>query len=138
MRFMHLLTFLFILSSCTILTKEECESIDWVQKGSKDALEGRTKDEFQDYQMACSENGVKISKRSYYKGFIQGLRKFCTYKSGYQFGLQDRYYRSTCPPKAGKKFLRGYNQGIKEAELQEREEELNRREQELQEESEDS
>ena len=50
MRFMHLLTFLFILSSCTILTKEECESIDWVQKGSKDALEGRTKDEFQDYQ----------------------------------------------------------------------------------------
>ena len=56
-------------------------------------------------------------------GFRAGLKVFCTYKSGYQFGHEGNNYNNICPKKTEEQFFKAYTLGKKEYEEEKRHQE---------------
>lgn len=104
---------IFNLISCAIITKEDCNTINWESKGEQDASEGESISRFSKYQETCKEHGINISKENYVKGHRDGLKRFCTYKSGYQHGEQGSDPFTECD-QIGYTFSRGYEEGFQE------------------------
>ncbi|HAG90231.1 MAG TPA: hypothetical protein DCL41_00065 [Bdellovibrionales bacterium] len=137
MKILILVSLFFVISSCATLSKEECVTMDWEQRGKVDALEGKTSDVFVDYTKTCAKHGIQPAQEGYMKGRAEGLKHFCTYENGQQFGLKGNNYEGVCPMEMEPAFMRGYEIGrkefllkVKEQELKEREEELKRKEEE--------
>lgn len=105
-----LLTFL---SSCASLTQEDCTNTSWAQKGELDGSKGESLSIFSKYQQQCHEHGVAISKAAYTQGYNIGLRKFCTYKSGYEQGLEGSDPLTECD-QISSSFTKGHEEGFKE------------------------
>ena len=125
------LIFTVILCSCSSLSKKDCETMNWQQKGKDDGAAGTAKTAFIKYQRMCSEHHVITDQRSYEKGHAEGLKSFCTYDSGYDYGRANEEYAGVCPKEAEADFIRGYRIGKKEHELKAREERIAKREKEL-------
>lgn len=99
--------------SCTTLGKKGCKQGDWVMAGYKDALAGKPQ-KFMDQQVqACSNFGITINTDEYTEGYESGLRKFCTFKSGYNFGRDNHKYQDSCPSDLEPDFFKGYVEGQK-------------------------
>ena len=80
------------------------------EAGYKDAVNG----EKENYaKSSCLKLSAKPGQKHYIKGRTAGLKEFCTYKSGYQWGLHSQIYKDTCPAKTRIGFLRGYRAGDK-------------------------
>jgi len=78
--------------------------------GYKDAVQG----EKNNYaQSSCLKISAKPGQKQYIKGRTAGLKEFCTYKSAYQWGLNSRTYKETCPANKRATFLKGYRAGDK-------------------------
>ena len=56
---------------------------------------------------------TQLSQTQYKKGWKNGLKTFCTYESGYQWGLHGRVYEKTCPIEKKGPFVKGYVAGNK-------------------------
>ena len=54
-----------------------------------------------------------MNEEQYNEGYEDGLEKFCTYKSGYQFDLEGNLYNNTCSKKNEDRFFEGYALGKK-------------------------
>ncbi|MCB9093235.1 MAG: DUF2799 domain-containing protein, partial [Halobacteriovoraceae bacterium] len=130
MKKLILIFFLFI-ASCTTLTKEDCQSMNWFEKGRSDAMNGKTIKAFSEYNKTCSQYNVTVDHEKYASGRVQGLTFFCTYENGQLFGRGGEAYLGICPQKLEPEFLKGYYIGKKEAELKKKEQELELREQDL-------
>ena len=116
---------------CSLMSKKDCETANWQSKGYSDAINGETANKFANYKNNCSEHGIKPDLDKYAKGRAMGLKKFCTYKNGYRFGLQGGYYKDICPATIETEFFKGYTLGKKEYQLEKREEEIKNRERRL-------
>lgn len=113
MTFIVLLT---VLTSCASLTQEDCNNTNWTQKGELDGSNGKSLAKFSNYQQQCREHGVVISKANYRQGYILGLRKFCSYKSGYELGLDGSDPLNECN-KISPSFTKGYEEGFREFQM---------------------
>ncbi|OFZ28562.1 MAG: hypothetical protein A2622_05575 [Bdellovibrionales bacterium RIFCSPHIGHO2_01_FULL_40_29] len=122
-----------IVSSCTTLSKKDCQTINWYEWGKSDALKGKTSMVFTDYTKTCSKHGIALDKDNYIKGRVEGLKNFCTYKNGEQFAHKGETYRSVCPQQWEPEFLKGYQLGKRNYELEQKERELELRKQDLEE-----
>ena len=105
------LLLLLTLSSCATLSKEDCTSTDWRQRGQLDGSTGDSVQEFAKYQQQCQEHGVSISKASYLEGYWQGLKSFCNYDNGYKNGLEGTEPMKECES-VGVTFSKGYHKGF--------------------------
>ncbi len=119
------------LVACTSLSKRECATMNWEEKGRADGMEGESLSTFTKYQKECSKHHIMTDKRSYERGRSEGLMIFCTYDGGYDFGSKNGTYRNVCTKETEANFFKGYNIGKKEYELKAREAEIERREEEL-------
>ena len=59
----------------------------------------------------CLKLSENQGQKEYTKGHSVGLKVFCTYDQGYDFGLQGKTYLNTCPKKRSSVFLKGYRAG---------------------------
>lgn len=102
------------LVGCTMITKKDCEQGDWEQIGLKAGKRGESKEHYAKVEIKCSQYGILSNKDQYNKGRRAGLKLFCTYESGRQFGYMNNAYSAACPEKLERDFLRGYNLGKSE------------------------
>lgn len=80
------------------------------EAGYKDAVQG----EKNNYaESSCVKISARPGQKQYIKGRAAGLKEFCAYKSAYQWGLNRRTYKGTCPAKKRAAFLKGYRAGDK-------------------------
>ena len=92
------------------------------EEGYSHALEGNPSSVFS--HAKCLKLSKKHSNREYMKGWKAGMKIFCTYKNGYQFGLDNGYYRNICSKKLEPDFFKGYTLGLQEYRAKKRQEEL--------------
>ena len=59
----------------------------------------------------CLKLSKTHSQKEYVKGRVAGLKVFCTYDKGYEFGLKAKKYLYICPKRRAKTFLKGYRAG---------------------------
>lgn len=91
---------------------QECKDTDWEYLGQLDVMEGK-----QDlvtrgkrYFRTCKDNGVPMDARAYQRGWMRGLKNFCTPESGKAYaeaGL--RFQPGYCPAQLEAAFLQGYS-----------------------------
>ena len=102
-----------IIFGCTSLEERlrvsECKARNSYNDGYSDATNG-SESQFHIYNNKCEQYGVSLNQNLYIKGYKKGIGVFCTYKSGYQFGLKAGKYKNTCPINK-EEFLKGYNEG---------------------------
>ena len=72
----------------------------------------------------CLKLSKTQSQREYTKGRNAGLKVFCTYRSGYNLGLNNDYYQNICPKKLEPNFFKGYTLGLQEYKADQRQKEL--------------
>jgi hypothetical protein len=131
MKSIFLILIAVVVSSCTTLSKEDCQTMNWDERGKSDALKGKTSKVFADYSQTCNKHGVAVNPDEYAKGRDRGLRLFCTYENGQQFGREGKSYNKVCPQNLEIEFLKGYHIGKREYEIEQKEKVLERRKQEL-------
>ena len=124
-------SFVLLLSSCTSMSKEDCTDANWGKLGYKAATKGEPNSHLEDVSQQCMEYGIRPDRKKYFRGRNAGLKKFCTYESGRDYGYHGNYYRGICPKKLEKDFLRGYKFGKQELALEEQQEELRRQQEEV-------
>lgn len=118
-------------SSCTTLSKEECQSMNWFAQGKSDGMRGQSAKEFAKYHKACSKHSISVDLEAYVNGRVRGLQTFCTYESGHQEGLDGKEYFGVCPKDLEADFLKGFRLGKREYELRQKEEAIAQRKREL-------
>ena len=101
-----------LFTSC--ITASYCRNINTYQQGYLDALRGKMAKSFNKTIRSCAEYKVRLNVKKYNKGWIVGLKKFCTYKRGYQFGSTGGEYQDICPKNLEVDFFKGYTLGLQE------------------------
>jgi hypothetical protein len=106
-----LLVVTLFLTSCSTMSKEECQTVNWKDKGFEDATEGNPV-HLSKHTKACAEAHITPNRPLYMAGYNAGARQFCNYESGVRFGKTGRSTRSICNgPGQRQKFIRGYQKG---------------------------
>ncbi len=112
---------LLVLSGCASLSKEECLSADWYTIGYEDGLKGRSRGRLGNHRKACVEYGVTPETHKYFKGYDDGLVRYCVPGNGYKVGLAGHSVRAVCPSGLSRDFSAAYQYGrriyIAESEL---------------------
>lgn len=123
---------LILLSSCSVLSKKDCQSMDWFEGGRIDGSQGQDSYKFVKYSEACLKHGISVDHAKYAEGRQAGLSVFCTYQNGLRNGKNGKNYQNVCPKHLETGFLKGYNLGKREHEFESKKRDLDRRERELQ------
>jgi len=111
-----LLLVLVVVQACVSLSKEECAKGDWLSVGEKDGARGlHPEEQFKFHVFSCKRAKVMPDYTSWYKGFQQGLLRYCTPLSGLHYGQLSKRYYNLCPADTERDFLRGYNLGRKQS-----------------------
>lgn len=86
-----------------------CRTMNWEDKGRSDAMSGLA---VQSEQLkSCSTHPISKAVERYSEGRTKGLKDFCTYEGGLNFGKIGGQYHETCPKALETAFLKGYSQG---------------------------
>lgn len=97
-------------SACgTVMTKETCQSTNWVEKGREEGASGLSFENIDKYKEACAKNKITIEEKLYVAGYLEGLKTYCTQENGYKRGVKGGRPH-TCPEDSP--YLVGYNEGI--------------------------
>ena len=81
------------------------------EAGYSDAVSGRTSSAFS--YVKCLKLSVEESQKEYERGRTSGLKVFCSYEKGYEFGESGKKYLGICPERSEREFLKGYKKGDK-------------------------
>ena len=110
--FLIFLIFFLFLGACNHLNKS-CLEINWYEVGRQDSTRGRKwEDTFSERKQICSFKKDSHHERSYKNGFDVGLREYCSFKTGYIYGLSKTEEQAkVCPEDLKKKFSNGYEAG---------------------------
>lgn len=104
MRYLLLLLF----STACSLSKKDCETADWYERGFRDGRVGEFTSALTKYKQQCAAHKVEIEIQHYKMGYNDGLAVFCTFDNGYKEGLVGRVDLDVCPPKSRGEYYRGY------------------------------
>lgn len=108
-----LLGVIFLASSCSSLSEEDCKSGDWIAIGKEDGLKGHNKDRLETHQKACSEYGITIDSNQYHKARKKGLITYCS-RTGEKNGKEGKedLTPKVCQDSSSYKtsFKKGYNE----------------------------
>lgn len=100
-----------LLSSCAVMSEEECAYSDWTAVGYEDGADGRTSDRFGDYRRACAEFGITPDFAAWQDGRDRGLVEYCQPLRGFQIGQSGGRYNGVCNSQLEPDFLEGYRLG---------------------------
>ncbi|MCL1078360.1 DUF2799 domain-containing protein [Parashewanella spongiae] len=110
-----------ILSGCQVISPKECQSTDWLSRGINDGNNGRSANILSEYIQACSEANITVDSKAWRSGYNTGIRSYCAPENGYTVGRQGLTYNGVCP---NSEFLKNYNTGRSEYELEQQKQEL--------------
>ena len=102
---------------------EQC----YFKKGYNEATSGKTrsvKTASSIGNTACVDLTKKSNREQYNTGWQKGIKDFCSYASGYKFGLKGGEYQNTCRKADEDVFFRAYSMGLKEYKAEQRQKEL--------------
>jgi hypothetical protein len=100
-----------LFAGCSSMSEKQCRSVDWNERGERDAYDGQARERIASYQEACGEFGIQADVAAYNAGYAKGLQLYCTPQRGYAAGKAGSGYRRTCPPQSEPAFLAGYDTG---------------------------
>lgn len=104
---------LFALVSCSSsVSKQECEKMDWVQRGIDDGSQGIPSAQVAKYSDRCQYFGMFIDRPGYLQGHTDGLRKYCSFAEGKKKGLEGADPFFDCD-RVTMDFRRGFDEGNK-------------------------
>lgn len=117
MRFLFLF---FILTGCSTWDREKCLTTNWYDQGREDAAESGIEN-FPAYKRECGKEGIGLASKeaSYRKGFLEGLRSWCTFQNGFNQGLSGKVSTTKCDA-INPAFARGLEEGYREFRVTER------------------
>lgn len=93
------------------MSKEECLTANWLDRGYRDGREGYPLSRLQDHYKACQEVGVVPEERAYRKGHSEGIYEYCRPERALIEGREGRMYRNACPAQLEREFLHYYRAG---------------------------
>lgn len=102
-----------LLTGCSTLSQQECETGDWHGIGYFDGRNGHPVTRLNDHQKACAEYSIPINTQIYMQARADGLLQYCQPESGYQEGRNGREYKNVCPFELESAFLMEYRLGEK-------------------------
>lgn len=100
---------LYLLGSCSSLTKDDCKNIDWNRKGFEEGSRGETSN-IRSYENQCRDFGISAPLSGYVDGHRKGLKQFCTYKNGHDLALSGSMSVRDCEV-LSVEYTRGYREG---------------------------
>lgn len=115
-----LISLFFLVSSCASMKPNYkfCKETNWQDLGYADAkLDRPLESSFQKYEYMCKafdEKEYKPNRTMYQHGHFVGVKDFCTYTQGNQFGLSQKFTSVNCTKIKHKDFYRGIKDGINE------------------------
>lgn len=112
------------LSSCSTLSKSECEATDWEQIGFEDGEKGIAATSNTAYKESCANFEVDVDQQAYSQGHIKGMNLFCQAENGFEFGEQGYKYSVVCPQEFEDEYAVGYQFYIAHSNLNEMEKTL--------------
>ncbi len=104
---------LLLLLGCSQLTEEQCDSMDWYQKGIEDAVTRDYDQKHLEYKETCAAHGIEVNSKHYKDGYNKGLEKYCTDKTAFDLGMRGEEIHQGCL-EVNKKFQAKYDSGYKE------------------------
>jgi hypothetical protein len=107
----HLLTLSTLLSSCAIMSPEECKAANWLQVGFDDGRNGAQLNRLQYRSETCAKAGVQVPLDTYHSGRNAGLLHFCTPQKAVEMGLSGSDYHGQCPAQLDGTFKRFWTAG---------------------------
>ena len=124
-----------LLSTCTVMSEEECRYADWEAVGYEDGSAGLGIDRFGNYRSDCAEFGITPDFGAWQSGREAGLVNYCQPRQGFNLGRSGRSYDGVCAGELEPGFLEGYRLGSELNELRRIvssiESELNSRQEEI-------
>lgn len=106
-----LFTGLLILSGCATLDQEECLNADWRTIGYEDGARGYATSRIASHRKACAKYGIAPDFDRYEQGRLEGLREYCTPRTGYRLGTGGKRYPDICPGDLEPAFSDAYQRG---------------------------
>ncbi|WP_338518665.1 DUF2799 domain-containing protein [Alteromonas gracilis] len=103
------------------LGKAQCvTSSSWEEIGFTVATDGKPATEFYALVEACDQTTDETQETLFVKGYMAGIKNFCTYDNGYQLGLTEETYPNVCPSSMADNFMHGFKVGMKKQASNER------------------
>src|SRR5690606_6739316 len=99
----------FAVGCSSVMTADECQSVNWYNKGLIDGQTGVYKEQLDDYVKICSKANVVVDKDDYSRGYMEGLKEYCTFDRGMDIGVKGGASHN-CP--ADSEYAEGYAKGI--------------------------
>ncbi|MDF2152806.1 DUF2799 domain-containing protein [Vibrio sp. CAU 1672] len=116
-RIAPLFVILALLSGCSSMSPEQCQTADWYRVGYQDGRNGNNPDILYDYIKDCREAGVTPDHHKWQDGFDKGTILYCSPDNGYNVGAEGRTYYGVC---SNELFLKNYQLGQQEYQRQQR------------------
>lgn len=104
---MRFLILFFICISCS-LSKKDCATADWYDRGFKDGRVGQFVSQLTKYKQQCGAHNIEVDIHFYKMGYNDGLKQFCTFDNGHKEGLAGRVDLDVCPASSRGEYYRGY------------------------------
>jgi len=93
------------------LTKNECSTKDLFKFGKNLAYKGFKLSVFNNIQRSCKEHGIEIKSAAFKKGWVEGMKNFCTDHRGFHWGVTRRDDPNICTEELRLDFEKGYIRG---------------------------
>lgn len=106
------------LAGCASTSPDDiCRKSDSHGLGKTDGIRGEPADNAAARVEQCKAYGVAINIEQYTKGYVEGIKQYCSYEGGKKAGAKGRLYKAgTCPMALSDEFIRGYQEGREEYE----------------------
>jgi hypothetical protein len=99
---------LFLICTACSLSKKDCETTDWYDRGLRDGRVGEFTSALTKYKEQCSAHNITVDAHFYKMGYNDGLKQFCTFDNGHKEGLAGRVDLNVCPESSRGEYYRGY------------------------------
>ncbi len=103
----------FIAVSCDTVSEQQCQTLNWANKGYSDGASGKTRSALSSHIQACSKYGMNVDTSLYLEGYKKGISQYCTYDTGFSLSEQGNSYVSVCSGSLASEFRRGYEDGAR-------------------------
>lgn len=85
-----------LLSSCAVMSKNDCMTANWNLIGQQDGYKG-SGSMLQQRSQACTKHNIVLDNASYASGYNKGLKNYCNPQTVFDYALQGNGNYQNCP-----------------------------------------
>lgn len=89
-----------------------CKNSEWSNHGYYDATNGFSIQMLRVYKERCGDELSEKEAKLYQRGFLKGIKEFCTIENGYKMGRENKSNPRSCPPELARQFNAGFQNGL--------------------------